>query len=105
MMRALNTKGRCPAILGRPKERVSEMVHNEQAFLPFLTFDLYEEATEIRLTITAPEAAPEAVDTLFEQFVAAAPAHCAGPERQLGTACKSQATILATWQYHQHGAS
>jgi hypothetical protein len=55
-------------------ERVREMVHNEQACCPFLTFDLYEEANEIRLTITAPEAAREAADMLFEQFLAADPA-------------------------------
>jgi hypothetical protein len=58
-------------------ERVREMIRNEQACCPFLTFDLHEEATEIRLTITAPEAAREAADMLFEQFVAAAPAQSA----------------------------
>jgi hypothetical protein len=58
---------------------------------PFLTFDLYEEATEIRLTITAPEAAPEAVDTLFEQFVAAAPAHSACARDVRCAACAGKA--------------
>lgn len=56
------------------RDRVREMVRNEQACCSFLTFDLREEPNGIRLTITAPEAAREAADMLFEQFVAGAPA-------------------------------
>jgi hypothetical protein len=61
-------------------ERVREMVRNEQGCCSFLTFDLREEPLEIRLIVTAPEAAREAADMLFEQFVAGAPASsaCAG---------------------------
>jgi hypothetical protein len=64
-------------------ERVREMVRNEQACCSFLTFDVREDPNEIRLTITAPEAARGAVDMLFEQFVAGASASsacaCAAP--------------------------
>ena len=56
------------------RERVHEMVRNEQACCTFLAFELHETGNEIRLTITAPERAREAADELFEQFVANAPA-------------------------------
>jgi hypothetical protein len=56
------------------RERVREMVRNEQRCCAFLGFQLHEDANEIRLTITAPETAREAADTLFEQFIANAPA-------------------------------
>jgi hypothetical protein len=56
------------------RERVHEMVRNEQRCCGFLAFELHETATEIRLTITAPETAREAADALFEQFAANAPA-------------------------------
>ena len=55
------------------RDRVREMVRDEQACCAFLTFDLREEPNEIRLAITAPETARAAADTLFEQFVAGAP--------------------------------
>lgn len=54
-------------------ERVREMVRNEQACCSFLAFGLREQPHEIQLVITAPEAAREAADMLFEHFVAAAP--------------------------------
>lgn len=91
------------------RDRVREMVRNEQACCSFLAFDLREEPNEIRLTITAPETAREAADTLFEQFVASAPAPsacaCAEPpsglmpasEKQPGTkAARLTALVLAT---------
>lgn len=56
------------------RERVREMVRNEQRCCAFLSFELRESAHEIRLTVTAPETAREAVDTLFEQFIVSAPA-------------------------------
>jgi hypothetical protein len=59
-------------------ERVREMVRNEQACCSFLAFDLREQPDEIQLVITAPEAAREAADMLFEHFVAAAPAVACG---------------------------
>jgi hypothetical protein len=91
------------------RDRVREMVRNEQACCSFLSFDLREEPHEIRLTITAPETAREVADTLFEQFVAGAPAQpvcaCAEPsssdtpgsEKQPGTkAARLTAVTLAT---------
>jgi hypothetical protein len=59
------------------RDRVREMVRNEQACCAFLSFDLREEPDQIRLLITAPEAAREAADMLFQQFMAAAPAQSA----------------------------
>lgn len=56
------------------RARVREMVRNEEGCCGFLTFDLHEAEDEIRLLITAPEAAREAADGLFEQFVARAAA-------------------------------
>lgn len=56
------------------RERVHEMVRNERSCCAFLAFELREAGNEIRLTVTAPETAREATDTLFEQFVANAPA-------------------------------
>ena len=47
------------------RERVLEMVRNEQACCAFLAFELDEDENEIRLTITAPERAREAADGLF----------------------------------------
>ncbi|WP_245309686.1 hypothetical protein [Bradyrhizobium jicamae] len=55
------------------RARVHEMVRNEQSCCAFLTFELQESRNDICLTITAPEAAWEAADALFEQFVAKAP--------------------------------
>jgi hypothetical protein len=59
--------------------RVREMVRNEQQCCAFLSFQIGEAADEIRLTVTAPEAAREAADTLFKQFIvnASAPSSCA----------------------------
>ena len=56
------------------RERVHEMVRQEQTCCAFLTFELHEVGNEIRLTITAPEAAREAADNLFDQFLAKASA-------------------------------
>ena len=65
------------------RERVLEMVRNEQACCAFLTLELDEVGNEIRLIITAPERARDAADGLFEQFVANSPAPsscaCAAP--------------------------
>jgi hypothetical protein len=56
------------------RERVHEMVRNEEGCCGFLAFELHEVGNEIRLTVTAPEAARGAADALFEQFVVNAPA-------------------------------
>jgi hypothetical protein len=53
-------------------ERVREMVRNEQACCSFLAFELDERPDEIRVTITAPEAARAAADSLFAQFAGSA---------------------------------
>jgi hypothetical protein len=60
------------------RERVREMVRNEQACCAFLGFELHEAGNEIHLIITAPETARKAADALFEQFVANAPAPSCG---------------------------
>ncbi|MFM9847373.1 MAG: hypothetical protein ACKVP3_09445 [Hyphomicrobiaceae bacterium] len=79
------------------RERVREMVRNEQTCCSFLTFDLREEPHEIRLVITAPEAAREAADMLFQQFVAAAPA-------QSACACTVQSPDAKSGAVKQPGA-
>ena len=71
------------------RDRVHEMVRNEQACCGFLAFDLSETGNEIRLTIKAPERAREAVDDLFEQFVANAPARSS-------CACATSASVVKT---------
>ena len=49
--------------------RVREMVAKEQMCCAFLAFDLQEGADTVRLTITAPEEARVAAESLFEQFI------------------------------------
>jgi hypothetical protein len=56
------------------RDRVLELVSKERACCGFLAFELDEAGGEIRLTITAPEAAREAAQALFEEFIAAVPA-------------------------------
>jgi hypothetical protein len=57
----------------KARERVREMIRNEQTCCAFLSFDLREMSDEIRVTVTAPERAREAADALFDQFVVNAP--------------------------------
>jgi hypothetical protein len=71
------------------RERVHEMVRNEQACCGFLAFELHETGNEIRLTVTAPERARGAADALFEQFVANAPAPSS-------CACATSASVVKT---------
>ncbi len=61
--------------------RVREMVRLERVCCAFLTFEIGERCDRVSLTITAPEAAREAVDAMFDQFVAPAgiPADCDCP--------------------------
>src|SRR6266513_1935783 len=54
----------------KARERVREMIRNEQTCCAFLSFDVREVKDEIRVTVTAPESASEAIDALFDQFVA-----------------------------------
>jgi len=56
------------------RERVRELVRNEQRCCAFLDFRLREAADEISLTVTAPEAAHENADALFDPFIVNAPA-------------------------------
>ena len=53
-------------------DRVRELVRMEQDCCSFLTFDLREDSQHVRLTISAPEDARGAFDTLFAPFVASA---------------------------------
>ena len=63
--------------------RVRDLVAREQACCAFLIFDVEATATEVRLIITAPEAAREAAETVFAPFAPASAASagcgcCAG---------------------------
>lgn len=49
---------------------IKKLVRGEQACCAFLEFTLDERDDKLVLTITAPEAAREAADILFEQFEA-----------------------------------
>jgi len=69
------------------RERVREMVRNEQRCCAFLGFELHEGANEIRLTVAAPETAREAADTLFEQFLVNAP-------KPSSCACTTSASVV-----------
>jgi len=69
------------------RDRVREMVRNEQTCCAFLRFDVHHTANEVVVTITAPEAAREAADSLFEQFIAGAPAKCGCSGSAAGNSC------------------
>lgn len=49
--------------------QVRDLVAREQLCCAFLGFDLLLEFDLVRLTITAPETARTAADTIFDQFV------------------------------------
>jgi hypothetical protein len=51
-------------------DEVRELIAKEQACCAFLSFDLQEDAQGLVLTLTAPEAAREAAELLFEPFAA-----------------------------------
>jgi hypothetical protein len=63
------------------RDDVSLMVRQEEACCAFLAFDLSEEGGAVRVTITAPEEARAAADTVFAPFApsatASAPTGCA----------------------------
>jgi hypothetical protein len=50
------------------RELVHEMVRREQACCAFLSFEVVEEQDTVRVVVSAPEAAREAADALFEPF-------------------------------------
>jgi len=77
------------------RERVREMVRGERACCGFLAFDLRETPNDVRLIITAPETAREVADTIFEQFVSAAPSLS-----QSACSCAPRATLPAPEEPH-----
>jgi hypothetical protein len=69
-------------------ERVRDMVRRERDCCAFLTFECSKQGNEIVVTISAPEEAKIAAETLFEQFVTPAPTASAKAARvALGCAC------------------
>lgn len=58
-------------------DRVQDLVAREQACCAFLTFILEPGPREVRLTIAAPEAARQALDSVFAPFTATKPATAA----------------------------
>lgn len=52
----------------RALQRVEQLVEQERACCPFLTFDLQSDRREVRLRIVAPEEAREAADEVFRSF-------------------------------------
>jgi hypothetical protein len=55
--------------LPEAEERVRRMVRKEQACCAFLIFDFEPHPTFLALRITAPEAARDAVQEIYAQFV------------------------------------
>ena len=73
--RALTTSRRSDLALTLEYRRealddVRKLVRGEQACCAFLDFRLDERGDKLTLTVTAPEAARDAADMLFEQFEA-----------------------------------
>jgi hypothetical protein len=69
-------------------ERVRDMVRRERDCCAFLTFTCREQGNEIVVTISAPEQARFAAETLFEQFVTPAPSRSSSAARvALACAC------------------
>ncbi|MDE2166322.1 MAG: hypothetical protein KGJ66_08285 [Alphaproteobacteria bacterium] len=58
----------------RAAVRVREMIRREQECCAFLQFDLNESEKELTLAITAPHAARDTLDTLFDPFLTGASA-------------------------------
>lgn len=55
------------------RDRVREMVRRELQCCGFLGFDLREDESGVMLVIRAPEGAADALDAIFEPFLAASP--------------------------------
>jgi hypothetical protein len=71
--RSLRRADRAPLSLTltyRPEalEEVRDLMHKEQTCCAFLAFDLKSSPRDVILTITAPEAAADAADLLFDHF-------------------------------------
>jgi hypothetical protein len=75
-------------------DRVKQMIRREQECCAFMNFKLQEEGEEILVTISAPEEARAAAETLFEQFITPAEAGAGGPTR-IALACSCAAVACA----------
>ena len=75
-------------------DRVKEMVSRERECCAFLTFELRHEGEEIVVSISAPEEARIAAETLFDQFVTPAQTGAGGPAR-VALVCACGATACA----------
>jgi hypothetical protein len=78
----------------RSADRIKEMVHREKQCCGFLRFDVRDEGNDVLLTITAPEEARIAAETLFEQFVTCGQSGPATPAR-IALACTCAAVTCA----------
>jgi hypothetical protein len=73
-------------------DRVKEMVRRERECCAFLSFELREAGEEILVTVSAPEEARIAAETMFGQFIAPAGTGARGPARvALACACAAVA--------------
>jgi hypothetical protein len=61
-------------------EEVKRMVEQERMCCAFLTFDVNQQTDALSVTITAPETAQEAADTLFRPFVGGSSARDPGSQ-------------------------
>jgi hypothetical protein len=75
-------------------DRVREMVRRERDCCAFLTFELREEGEQVIVTISAPEEARAAAETMFDQFVIPTPPNTPGAAR-VALACACAATACA----------
>jgi len=75
-------------------DRVNEMVSRERECCAFLTFELRQEGEEIVVSISAPEEARIAAETLFDQFVTPARTGAGGAAR-VAFVCACGATACA----------
>lgn len=57
----------------RALKQVRQLVEQEQACCPFLSFEVAKQSNAVVLVITAPEEARVAADTVFEPFVQTRP--------------------------------
>jgi hypothetical protein len=74
--------------------RVKEMVRRERDCCAFLDFEVREEGEQILVTISAPEEARVAAETMFDQFIMPAPPNTPGAAR-VALACACAATTCA----------
>ena len=75
-------------------DRVNEMVRRETQCCAFLQFDIRQEGDYVLLTITSPEEARVASETLFEQFASRGQGGAGTPAR-IALACTCAAVTCA----------